>query len=173
MPPAESDKSWTGVSYWKADVAEAEAEPLSRTLDEIVSRNGKVNNLVLLQRYKGEGDKWQGELQTSVTATQRIIEALASQFTDSSDNSIVLVSSIADQFISDTQPAGYHVAKAGLWQLACYYAVKLGPKGGSRELCIPCTLVKDENREFYSKNQQLQGLFNKVIPLRPHGHGVG
>src|SRR6266567_6972612 len=110
--PAVADKSRSGVSYWTVDVSDATA--LAGILTEIVQRNGRLNNLVLLQRFKGEGDKWTGEIETSLSATKNIVEMLAEQFNNSGDNSIVVVSSIADQFISETQPVGYHVAKAGL-----------------------------------------------------------
>jgi len=161
--PNPGDKSASSVSYWVCDVSKQ--ADIDRTLSEIVKTAGKVNNVVFLQRFKGEGDKWHGEMDISLTATKNVIESLENYFSETRDNSIVIISSIADQFISESQPVGYHVAKAGLCHLVRYYAVKLGKKGIRVNCVSPCTLVKEENKEFYSKNERLQGLFNTVIPL--------
>lgn len=161
--PSEQDRRLPGVHYWSVDVLDSQA--LSGVLSEIIQQNGKVNNLVLLQRFKGDGDKWDGEMATSLTATKNIIEGLVQHFSSSGNNSIVVVSSIADHFIAERQPVGYHVAKAGLFQMVCYYAVALGPRGIRVNCVSPCTTVKDENRDFYLKNEKLLELFKKTIPL--------
>jgi NAD(P)-dependent dehydrogenase (short-subunit alcohol dehydrogenase family) len=160
--PPQSDRQ-KDLHHWLVDVVDFPS--LKKTLDQIIEQNGKLANLVLLQRFKAEGDKWKGEIETSLTATKEIIEALAGQFTASRENSIVVVSSIADEFISDTQPVGYHVAKAGLGHLVRYYAVTLGSKGIRVNCVSPCTMIKEENKDFYAKSEGLQNLFNKIIPL--------
>ena len=161
--PSEKDQRQPGVHFWTADVCDGEA--LEAALQEVLARNGPLNNLVFLQRFKGDGDKWLGELDVSLSVTKNVIEALTNKFSKSGGNSIVIVSSIADQFISDGQPVGYHVAKAGLYQMVCYYAVALGPKGIRVNCVSPSTMVKEENREFYQKNKPLVEVFEKTIPL--------
>ena len=99
------------------------------------------------------------------TATRQIIEYLAGQFQPRQNNSIVLVSSAASTVIAAEQSAGYHVAKAGLNQLARYYAVVLGAKGIRVNVVAPGTVLKPENQAFYLQNKKLQRLFRKTIPL--------
>ena len=169
-PPSEEDRKLKGVSFWSVDLLDKAG--VTAALAGIIRQNGKLNNLVFLQRFKGDGDKWLGEFETSLTATKEIIEALADQFSESRENSIVVVSSIADQFVAEGQPVGYHVAKAGLFHLVCYYAVSLGPKGIRVNCVSPGTVVKQENREFYSKNEPLQQLFKKTVPLGRMGTAV-
>jgi len=161
--PSAEDAALKRVKYWAVDLADHAA--LDATLREIITDGGKINNLVFLQRFKGEGDKWVGEVETSLSATRKVIESLADQFTESTDNSIVVVSSIADQFIAEGQPVGYHVSKAGLFQMVCFYAVTLGAKGIRVNCVSPGTVVKQENRDFYSKNADLQDLFKRTVPL--------
>lgn len=162
-PPSEDARARENVSCWAVDVTNKTAA--KSTLAEIIARNGRLDNLVFLQRFKGEGDKWIGEIETSLTATKEIIEALAGQFSDAADHSIVVVSSIADTFIAEGQPSGYHVAKAGLWHLARYFAVALAP-GKIRVNCVsPCTFIKQENEGFYAQNEKLRNLFHQVVPL--------
>lgn len=161
--PAEEDRKLSGVSFWSVDLLDKTA--LAVALTEIAQQNGKFNNLVFLQRFKGEGDKWVGEVETSLTTTKEIIEQLADKFTDAGDKSIVVVSSIADQFIAEGQPVGYHVGKAGLYHMARYFAVALAGKGIRVNCVSPCTFVKQENKDFYTQNEKLQSLFKQVIPL--------
>jgi NAD(P)-dependent dehydrogenase (short-subunit alcohol dehydrogenase family) len=161
--PEEADRKLPNVAFWTVDLLEYDS--VARILAEIVSKYGKLNNLVFLQRYKGDGDRWAGELATGLTATKSVIDLLTDQFSHSGGNSIVVVSSIVDQFIAQGQPAGYHVAKAGLYQLVCYYAVVLGRKGIRVNCVSPGTVVKEENREFYMKSEKLHDLFKRAIPL--------
>src|SRR5262245_54214769 len=59
-PPSEEDRKLQGVSFWSADLVDMGAR--SSALDEIIQGRGKLNYLVFLQRFKGDGDKWAGEL---------------------------------------------------------------------------------------------------------------
>lgn len=162
-PAAERDEDIPGTEYWTVDVVDEGA--VSAALTEILDRRGKLSNLVFLQRYRGQGDPWTGEIETTLTATRNIIERLGDHFDRAGDCGIVVLSSMADQYVIEGQPVGYHVVKAGLQQMVRYYAVKLGPRGIRVNSVSPGTVLKDENREFYLRNAELQELFKQTIPL--------
>ncbi len=106
-----------------------------------------------------------GEMQTSLTATKDMIEVLADEFDATNGGSIVVVSSVAGHLIAEEQPLSYHVAKAGLNQLVRYYAVALGPKGIRVNCVSPGTVLKEESKEYYLRDDQLQSLYKKITPL--------
>jgi NAD(P)-dependent dehydrogenase (short-subunit alcohol dehydrogenase family) len=162
-PPGDADRGLPGVRFWAVDLTNA-AELVS-VLDEIVASGGPVNYVVLVQRFKGDGDKWVGEMATSVTATKAVIEGLADRFEPEQSNAIVVVSSVVGQFVADGQPVGYHVAKNALCQMARYYAVALGPRGIRVNAVLPGTFIKEESSAFYAGQIELQALFKKTIPL--------
>ena len=86
-------------------------------------RVGRQDNLVFCQRYRGEGDAWQGEFETSLTATRDIIEQCRGA------KSIVIIASVAAHWVASEQPVGYHTMNAGLVHMVRYLAVTLGPRG--------------------------------------------
>jgi len=149
-PANDADLALPGCQYWEGDITDGDA--LASVLTEISSR-GPVNYLVLLQRFKGDGDQWAGEFATTVTASRGIIEGLAGSFDPGGDKSIVMVGSIVGQVVSESQPVGYHVAKGALAQMARYYAVALGRRRIRVNYVSPCTFVKQEN-EKYQRNQK-------------------
>lgn len=153
-----------GIRFWSADLTRLETLPAA--LSSIVRSGGKLSRLVCLQRFKAaKGDAWEGEIATSLSATRLLIESLSGQFHPAGDKSVVLVSSAASNVIAAEQGAGYHVAKAGLNQMARYYAVVLGQAGIRVNVVSPGTVLKPENRDFYLGNEQLQALFKRVVPL--------
>ncbi|HLD79077.1 MAG TPA: SDR family oxidoreductase [Candidatus Nanoarchaeia archaeon] len=159
------------VDFWRLDLLER--SKISKLLEEIITQNGKIDSLVFFQRYRGEQDTWDKELEVSVTATKEIVDSLTSQFTDNLTGegcSIVMVSSLASQFITADQPASYHVAKAALDHLVRYYAVKLGPRGIRVNAVSPCAIQKEESQEYYLKNQELAKLYETITPLRRMGN---
>jgi NAD(P)-dependent dehydrogenase (short-subunit alcohol dehydrogenase family) len=153
----------TNARYWVVDLLDVSA--MARTLEESIKQDGKLNSVVFLQRYRGEGDNWAGEIETSLTATKSLIERLSGEFEESGDKAIVLVSSIAAELVVGGQPVGYHVAKAGFNQMIRYYAVALGPKGIRVNGVSPATVLKDESKEFYLNNEKLLALYRRIIPL--------
>jgi hypothetical protein len=161
--PAEPDRLHAHVSHWTVDLVDEAAQ--TTALDDIVARQGRLNNLVFLQRFKGDGDPWLGEFATSLTATRLVIERLADRFRPSGDNSIVVVTSIADQFVAESQPVGYHVMKAGLHQMVRYYAARLGPQGIRVNCVTPGTVLKEENRDWYAQHEEVPKLFQNTLPL--------
>lgn len=169
-PPSEVDQQIPDVHYWLVDLLDR--EPLLATLSEIIHQNGKLNHLIFFQRYRGEGDDWIGELETTLTATKNVIEHLADEFDDTADKSIVLVSSIAGHLVAEEQPVSYHVGKAGLNQMVRYYAVALGPQGIRVNSVSPGTVLKDESKNFYLQNKNLLNLYKRIIPLGRMGTSV-
>lgn len=163
-PPADQERSIRKADYWTVDLTERER--LFASLAEILGKNGKLSCLVFCQRYRGKGDSWMGEMETSLTATKNIIERLADEFDGGSQRCIVIVSSIAGHFITEEQPLSYHVAKAGMDQMARYFAYALGPKG-IRVNCVSSgTVLKEESKEVFVQNKHLYELNKGIIPLR-------
>ncbi len=162
-PPAETDRHIPDVHYWVVDLLDQES--LADALADVIKQNGKLNHLVFLQRYRGEGDDWVGEIETTLTATKYVIERLVDEFDGSDEDSIVIVSSIASHFVAEEQALSYHVAKAGLNQMIRYYAVVLGSRGIRVNGVSPCTILKEESREFYLQNERLYNLYKTITPL--------
>lgn len=155
------------VSYWSVNVCDAKA--LATTLKDIRRQNGKLTHVVCFQRYRGKEDAWQGELDTSLSATRQIIEFASTNFDDAKERSIVVVSSIASQFIAQEQPVSYHAAKAALLGMARFYATTLGPRGIRVNAVSPGTVLKDESKDFYLENKNLLRLYEELTPLRRMG----
>lgn len=141
----------------------ADAARLRTSLDEVVGAAGPVSALVFLQRFRGEGDEWQQELDVSLTATKNAIEALRTSFAPGA--SVVIVTSNAARLVAEEQPPGYHVAKAALVQLARYYAVVLGPSG-VRVNCVTPGAVAKPGRTGDEGILELQA---RITPLRRVG----
>lgn len=161
--PEQSKRSVKNVHYWILDLLDQKS--VSKALTEIINKNGRLNNLIFLQRYRGTRDEWFGEINVSMTATKDIIEKLANKFDDTNGKSIVIVSSLVTRFIVKEQPLSYHVAKACLNQMVLYYAVALGQKGIRVNCVSPSTVLKEESKKFYLKNKKLYDLYKKITPL--------
>ncbi|MBP6917379.1 MAG: SDR family oxidoreductase [Legionellaceae bacterium] len=152
------------IQCFTADITEPTS--LLSTLDEIVSTRGKINYGVFLQRYRGKEDDWQGELQTTLTATKNAVEHLVPHFLPEGDKGFVMVSSVFSTYVGQGQAASYHVAKAGLDQLMRYYAVNLGAQNIRANGVTPFTFLKEESKSFYEQNEELMNLYQDIIPLK-------
>ena len=150
-----------GVHAFKADLTKARS--LKAVLARALKTHGPVTNVIFLQRFRGEGESWQGELDVSLTATRNILEQLRGHFAN--PGAVVMVASHASHLVAAEQPASYHVAKAGLVQLACCYAVALGPEGVRVNCVTPGTVLKEESRDFFLKDKALQALYRRITPL--------
>lgn len=165
-PPSKTGQPTQNVHYWAVDLLDRES--LLSVLEEIIQRNGKLSHLVCLQRYRGEEDDWVGEIETTLTSTKILIEYLTDKFDGLGDNSIVLASSVATHFVVD-QPLSYHVGKSGIEQMIRYYAVKLGPKGIRINGVSLGTIIKEENKDYFLKNERLYNFYEGITPLRRMG----
>lgn len=157
------DRETINITYYKCDITHN--AKLRHTLSRIVKQKGKVSHLIFFQRFRDTGDDWQGEFETSLTATKNCIEFLKDYFSDTPEKSIVIISSIVGNMVAYEQPLSYHVAKAALIQLVRYYAVGLGSYGIRINSISPATVLKSEAKSFYQKNHALGDLYSKIIPL--------
>ena len=152
------------VHYWSTDLTDPDG--LTIALREVVERSGKLRNLIFFQRYRGTTDDWSGEIETTLTATRNTIEQLLGQFETGGQSSIVLVGSMASNFIAAEQPLSYHVGKAGLIQIARYYAATRGPAGIRVNCVTPGAVLKEESKDVYLNNPGLYDLYRRITPLR-------
>lgn len=136
---------------------------LKMVLARVLNPRDLVTNVIFLQRFRGDGDAWQGELNASLTATRNILEHLRGHFTKPA--AVVMVASHASHLVASEQPTSYHVAKAGLVQLARCYAVALGPEGVRVNCVTPGTVLKEEARDFFRKDKAIQELYGRITPL--------
>ncbi len=142
-----------------------EPEALLAALRRQIERRGQLSSLVFLQRYRGNGDSWAGELAVAMTATKTLLEGLVPHFDPAGDRSVCVVTSSASSLVARNQSLAYHTSKAALTQMARFYAVKLGPQGIRVNAIAPCTFVKPESAAFYAGQPELQALYAKITPL--------
>ncbi|WP_397569885.1 SDR family NAD(P)-dependent oxidoreductase [Schlesneria sp. T3-172] len=167
LPNHETSASKAEIRHFAADLTAPES--LLPALDEIVKQSGPVTRLAFSQRNRGTGDTLEGELKVGVQATQQVIEHLVETDSFAPRAAIVVVSSVCGQFIAAEQPLGYHVTKAALDHLVRFYAVQLASKGIRVNGVAPNLILKDEGREFYRQNPELQSHYETVIPLGQMG----
>jgi NAD(P)-dependent dehydrogenase (short-subunit alcohol dehydrogenase family) len=151
------------ATHFQADLADTDAA--SAALGAAIDRNGAPSYVVFCQRYRGASDPWAGELDTTLSASKHAVEFLAGRFAAGADAGIVLVSSVFSDRVDEGQSLSYHVAKAGLKQLAHFFAVTLGPRAVRVNCVSPITFIKDESKAFYSGNPELLALYKDIVPL--------
>jgi NAD(P)-dependent dehydrogenase (short-subunit alcohol dehydrogenase family) len=151
------------VRFLTADLGQPE-----EILDKVrasIHMLGPLTGIVFLQRFRGTGDSWEGEIQTTLSATKTLIDNLVDDFDPETRGAIVMVSSNAGRYIARNQPLSYHVAKAGLIQMMRYYAAVLGKRGIRVNAVSPCTILKEESRHCYLENDKLHDLYRRITPL--------
>jgi NAD(P)-dependent dehydrogenase (short-subunit alcohol dehydrogenase family) len=154
------------LAAYTVDVSDVLA--LRSALDLSVATYGKLDSVIFMQRNRATSDAFETDLAVALTATKNAIEHLVAgdHFSGGeAGNSIVMVSSIADHYIAPEQDVGYHVSKAGLVQLARYYALQLGSRGIRVNSVSPCVVIKEAAREFYRENCWITDRFERFIPL--------
>jgi NAD(P)-dependent dehydrogenase (short-subunit alcohol dehydrogenase family) len=159
---ARSAGELNGVDYHACDLTSMDPTAL---LEAIRRRSGSIDAVAFFQRFRGAGDPWAGEISTSLSATRALIEASPDYFATDGLRSIVLVSSVNAVFVTPMLPPGYHVAKAGLCQLARYYACTLGPRGIRVNAVCPSTFVKPESESYYSGKPEVRAHLAGMSPL--------
>jgi len=166
-PSPEVQQQISGVRFYQVDLGNT--SDVLKVINKFVADNGKISHLIFYQRFRGNGDNWDGELQISLTASKLIIETCTELFDGSDENSIVVVSSLAGHLIHAEQPVSYHMAKAGLNQMVRYYAVMLGSRGIRVNCVSPSTVIKDESKQYYAEHGDLRKVYEKIIPLHRMG----
>ena len=151
------------VRYLAADLGQPPG--VLTQVRESIRMQGPLTGAVFLQRFRGEGDSWEGEIRTTLSATKFLVENLVADFDPDGRGAIVMVSSNAGRYVARNQPLSYHVAKAGLNQMTRYFAAVLGKKGIRVNAVSPCTVLKEESQRFYLENEKLQQMYRTITPL--------
>jgi NAD(P)-dependent dehydrogenase (short-subunit alcohol dehydrogenase family) len=160
--------TFPGLGAERIESVTGDLEEANRLLAALIRQaevKGGINSLVFLQRYRGNGDSWSGELAVSMTATKTLVEGLAPHFAPEGNRSICIVTSNASSFVARNQSLAYHTAKAALRQMARFYAVKFGSQGIRVNVVSPCTFVKSESAAYFENQKELQDLYGKITPL--------
>jgi NAD(P)-dependent dehydrogenase (short-subunit alcohol dehydrogenase family) len=137
----------------------------SAVVNETLGLGGALRYLVFCQRYRGEGDPWDGEIRVGLTATKLLVDGFTDHFVADGDRGIGIVGSVYANFVGSSQPVGYHVVKAGLNQLVRYYAWSLGHRGIRVNAIMPLTYAKPETRDYYRANERLMETYQQFVPL--------
>ncbi|MGK7925262.1 MAG: SDR family NAD(P)-dependent oxidoreductase [Spirulina sp.] len=119
------------------------------------------NYLIFTHRYRG--DEWDDEFKVTLKGVERIINALKTKF--EREASVVIIGSNASHFIVSEQPASYHASRAGLESLTKYYAVVCGKDRIRFNCVLPCTTIKPENEHFFTKENDVRRMLERITPL--------
>jgi NAD(P)-dependent dehydrogenase (short-subunit alcohol dehydrogenase family) len=138
-----------------------------KQISQISKRIGikRISNLIFCHRYRG--DSWGKEFLISLDAVHHIIESLKTNF--ASESSIVIISSNASHFILAEQSLAYHATRAALENLMRYYAVHLGGQGTRCNCVLPTSVIKPENKEFFTSDNAVTHLIKDITPLKRMG----
>lgn len=159
-----ADKSTGLVKSYQIDINDSAA--VAASVASLVANHGPLNYCIFLQRYRGKGDDWVGEIQTTLTATKNIVEIITPHMAPEGDKALLMVSSVFAKYVGEGQAASYHVAKAGLDQLMRFYAMNLGAQGIRCNGVTPFTFLKEESKQFYLDNQKIVDVYESIVPLR-------
>lgn len=131
-----------------------------------INNNVKLNYLIFAHRYRGQD--WDDDFSVTVKACDILINQLKDVFVK--DASIVILGSNAGHFVLEEQGASYHASRAALSGLVKYYAAKLGHKGIRCNSVLPTTIIKPENEHFFTKENSIRKMIEKITPLRRMGN---
>ncbi len=146
------------AEHYPCDVCSA--EDVHATLHALVSERGPVTHAAFFQRYRGDAaNSWDGELQTQMTGTQTVMQWLVG---NNRLESVVFTASASANLVTAKMSMGYHVAKAGLVQLARTYALTFGSCGTRVNCVCPGSFIKPENAEHYLRHGRKLA---NVVPL--------
>ncbi|MBU1230491.1 MAG: SDR family oxidoreductase [Proteobacteria bacterium] len=155
------------IRTFSCDITDSAALP--GLLADIAAQNGPWTSLAFFQKFRGEGDTWQGEWDVSIRATTNIVdlcvEQTAGQGAPEGGRAIVVVGSVAGRTVIADQPVSYHAAKAALEHMVRCWAVRLGPRGIRVNMVSPHAVLKDESKDFYLGYTRLMELYKEIIPL--------
>ena len=152
-----------GLRHFPADLEHSKG--FAGLWDRVAGAAGPVSYLALSQRFRGQGNAWEGEIQVGLTASRDLIEGFSGSFATTGDRAIGVVSSVYAEFVGSSQPVGYHAVKGGLNAMVRYYASTLGRRGIRVNAIMPLTYLKRESRIFYEQNEKLLDTYRRLVPL--------
>jgi NAD(P)-dependent dehydrogenase (short-subunit alcohol dehydrogenase family) len=120
-----------------------------------------IDYLIFTHRYRGTD--WNETFDVTVKGVDNVIQAVSNKL--NKDSSVVIISSNASHFVLEEQPAEYHSSRAALDGLMRYYAVVHGNKGTRFNSILPSTLIKPENVDFFSKDNEVRKMIEEITPL--------
>ena len=127
--------------------------------------NIKINYLIFAHRYRGID--WDDDFDITVKGVNILINQLKDSFLN--EASIVILGSNAAHFVLKEQSASYHATRAALEGLTKYYAATLGPVGIRCNTVLPTTIIKPENAHFFTEDNEIRNMIEKITPLRRMG----
>jgi NAD(P)-dependent dehydrogenase (short-subunit alcohol dehydrogenase family) len=157
----EAGEAVESVTYFAGDL-DSEAGRVE-AIDRVNGAFGPIHDLVFVQRYRGSGDAWSGELEASLSETKQLIDRMADHLQDGA--AIVVVTSVNSHLVTARLPLSYHVAKGALAHLVRYYAVSLGPRGVRVNAVAPGTVLKPENEAQYAPGSDRANRLAGITPL--------
>ena len=122
--------------------------------------------MIFTHRYRGQ--KWDDDFNITVKAVDILINQLKDSFFN--EACIVILGSNAGRFILEEQSASYHASRAALEGLVKYYAATLGCKGVRCNLVLPTTIIKPENKHFFTEDNDVRKMIELITPLRRMGN---
>ena len=130
-----------------------------------IDKSVKLNYLIFSHRYRGEN--WDDDFAITVKAVDILINQLNGSFLD--EAAIVILGSNAGKIAVQEQSASYHASRSALDGLMKYYAATLGSKGIRCNLVLPATVMKPENHQYYTKDNTIRQMIERITPLRRMG----
>jgi|TARA_B100000315_G_scaffold87517_1_gene80353 hypothetical protein len=156
------DKVYTAARSHSSDINHFSIE----LPDKIeIDRDLLLNYLVFAHRYRE--NVWNDDFNVTVKGVDKIINLFKDSFQD--EASIVIIGSNAGHFIIDEQSASYHATRSALEGLMKYYAVNLGEKGIRCNCVLPNSVIKPENKDYFTKNNDVRRMIEQITPLKRMG----
>ena len=132
---------------------------------DIKTLKHKFDYLIFAHRYRGTSSIKDYEI--SVEAVNKLLEK--SYHFLNNNGSIVILGSNAYGYMFEEQSPSYHYTRGALVSLTKYHSVKLGEFGIRCNLINPGTIIKPENRDYYSSNTSKREYIENLTPLKRMG----
>tara|TARA_B100000579_G_C22626162_1_gene754287 strand:+ start:127 stop:804 length:678 start_codon:yes stop_codon:yes gene_type:complete len=126
----------------------------------------KINYLIFSHRYRS--NDWDEDFNVTVKGVYKTINILRNSFLK--ESSIVIIGSNAGKFIVNDQSASYHATRSALEGLTKYYSVNLGKTGIRCNCILPNTIIKPENVNYFTKENEKRKTLEKITPLARMGN---
>ncbi len=132
-----------------------------------INLNLKLNYLIFAHRYREK--EWDKDFKIMVKGVEKVINSLKNSFRN--EASIVILGSNAGHYVLEEQSASYHATRSALEGLSRYFAVTLGHKGIRCNCVLPTTIIKQENKKFFTKDNKIRQMIEKITPIGRMGTG--